>query len=62
MFFLYSLKSKSCVVKNQKIKVFEEFPDVTLLIAAYNEEAVITNKMNNSHELSYPEGRLKIVG
>ncbi|MPL96845.1 hypothetical protein SDC9_43029 [bioreactor metagenome] len=59
---LVLVKTKELFVsKNQKIKVFEEFPDVTLLIAAYNEEAVITNKMKNSHELSYPEGRLKIV-
>ncbi|WRQ32421.1 glycosyltransferase family 2 protein [Bacteroidales bacterium MB20-C3-3] len=60
LFILVKIK-ELFIVKNQNIRVSEEFPDVTLLIAAYNEEAVITKKMKNSHELSYPEGRLKIV-
>lgn len=38
-----------------------ELPQVTLLIAAYNEERVVESKMKNTHDLKYPEGRLKIV-
>lgn len=34
---------------------------VTLLIAAYNEEAVIAAKLRNSLALEYPRGRLQIV-
>ncbi|MFO7914164.1 MAG: glycosyltransferase family 2 protein [Candidatus Krumholzibacteriales bacterium] len=36
-------------------------PDITLLIAAYNEEDIIEEKILNSLELSYPEGLLTIA-
>lgn len=36
-------------------------PSVTLLIAAYNEEAVIAEKIKNSLELDYPRDRLQIL-
>jgi cellulose synthase/poly-beta-1,6-N-acetylglucosamine synthase-like glycosyltransferase len=36
-------------------------PLVTLLIAAYNEEAVIARKLDNSLELDYPRDRLQIL-
>ncbi len=36
-------------------------PEVTLLIAAYNEELVVKDKMANTRALRYPEGRLRIV-
>ncbi len=36
-------------------------PSVTLLIAAYNEEAVIANKIENSLELDYPKDKLQIL-
>jgi len=39
----------------------EEFPEVTLLIAAYNEEDYIDEKMSNCRALQYPEGRLHFV-
>lgn len=39
----------------------EKLPDVTLLIAAYNEEAVIEEKMKNTLELEYPPEQFKIV-
>ena len=38
-----------------------EWPEVTLLIAAYNEEAVVKEKMENSLSLEAPPGKLKIV-
>lgn len=38
-----------------------EWPEVTLLICAYNEEDVIADKMKNCRALQYPEGKLKIV-
>lgn len=38
----------------------EEAPEVTLLIAAYNEELVVHEKMKNSLALYYPEKKLKI--
>lgn len=39
----------------------EDFPEVTLLIAAYNEELVVDEKMSNTHNLNYPKGKLSIV-
>jgi cellulose synthase/poly-beta-1,6-N-acetylglucosamine synthase-like glycosyltransferase len=36
-------------------------PAVTLLIPAYNEARVVIEKVNNSLELNYPPGKLKIV-
>ncbi len=38
-----------------------ELPKVTLLISAYNEEAVIKDKLQNSLELEYPRDRLDIL-
>lgn len=37
------------------------FPTVSLVIAAYNEEAVIREKLENSLALDYPQDRLEIV-
>lgn len=37
----------------------EELPEVTLLVAAYNEEEVVDEKMRNSLALDYPKGKLK---
>lgn len=39
----------------------EALPKVTLLISAYNEEAVIEEKLRNSLELDYPREKLEIV-
>lgn len=36
-------------------------PEVTLMIAAYNEESVVREKMENTFALDYPEEKLKIV-
>ena len=38
-----------------------ELPEVTLIVAAHNEEAVIESKIRNSLALDYPPGRLHVV-
>lgn len=38
-----------------------DFPYVSLLIAAYNEEKIVDEKMSNCFELGYPKDKLKIV-
>ncbi|MBT3759513.1 MAG: glycosyltransferase [Candidatus Marinimicrobia bacterium] len=38
-----------------------EFPSVTLIITAYNEETHIVNKLKNSLELDYPPKKLQII-
>ncbi len=39
----------------------ERLPRVTLLISAYNEDAVIREKLENAISLDYPSGRLEII-
>lgn len=39
----------------------DDFPEATLLIAAYNEELIISEKMANTTMLDYPKGKLKVV-
>lgn len=38
-----------------------EWPRATLIISAYNEKTVIAEKLRNSLELDYPQGRLEII-
>ena len=40
---------------------FSEVPEVTLLIAAYNEESIIEAKMANCRQLDYPQDKLRIL-
>ena len=46
-----------------KPKVFEstDMPEVTLLIAAYNEESIVHEKMKNTLSLNYPKDKLHVV-
>lgn len=55
------VKIKEVFVKPQKIEELKNFPEVTLLIAAFNEESVVHEKMENSLRLNYPKDKLKIV-
>ncbi|HKJ39873.1 MAG TPA: glycosyltransferase family 2 protein [Anaerolineales bacterium] len=47
--------------KPQSIKYSNLEPSITLLITAYNEEAVIYNKIENSLALEYPKNKLQIL-
>lgn len=57
---LFLVKIKELLYPDKSVLV-AEFPDVTLLIAAYNEEDVIVEKMNNIALLDYPKDKLDIV-
>lgn len=58
---LYVLvKIKRFFKKNQKPDTEIDYPSMTLVIAAFNEEAVVAEKMKNCDQLEYPEGKLKI--
>lgn len=39
----------------------EEWPPVSLVIAAHNEEAVIEERLLNALEMNYPPGRIEVV-
>lgn len=45
----------------RKKKNNDYFPEVTLLIAAYNEKDILQSKLNNTHELTYPKDKLKVL-
>lgn len=53
----------SLFYKNKKIDNYQEdqWPTVSLLIAAYNEEEAIAMKLENSLQLDYPKDKLEIV-
>ena len=38
-----------------------EWPSVSLIISAYNEDAVLEQKINNSLAIDYPEEKLNII-
>ena len=46
---------------NRLVQKKENFPSVTLLICAYNEEQIIEEKIKNSINLDYPPDKLRIV-
>lgn len=47
--------------RTQENDLPSELPTVSLVIAAYNEEGIIAEKIENSLELNYPSERLEIV-
>lgn len=59
---LYILvRIKELFVKPKVYSLPEPLPEVTLFIAAYNEESIVHEKMVNCRELSYPKDKLKIT-
>lgn len=49
------------LVQRPKFTLTENLPKVSLIIAAYNEEKVIENRIKNCLELTYPKGHLEII-
>ncbi|SEG20458.1 glycosyltransferase family 2 protein [Parabacteroides chinchillae] len=47
--------------KSDSFQAPEILPEVTLFIAAYNEEDIIRDKMMNCQALAYPKDKLKII-
>ncbi len=56
-----AVKIKERFSRPETYPMKEEFPDVTLLIAAYNEEDIIAQKMENCRALKYPQDKLHLV-
>lgn len=55
------IKIKTSIHTPPSISPFTELPEITLLIAAYNEESIIEAKMSNCRQLDYPEEHLHIL-
>jgi cellulose synthase/poly-beta-1,6-N-acetylglucosamine synthase-like glycosyltransferase len=49
------------MIRNRRVRKAPIMPSVSLIIAAYNEEAGITKKLENSLELDYPSDQLEII-
>ncbi|MEG1649809.1 MAG: glycosyltransferase family 2 protein, partial [Rikenellaceae bacterium] len=61
MLLYFLVKIKELVKGKHMLSLPNDLPEVTLLIAAYNEQDIIAAKMNNTLSLDYPPTRLKIV-
>jgi biofilm PGA synthesis N-glycosyltransferase PgaC len=61
-FLLFLLvKIKKVFIKPFLFKSGTLLPSVTVLVAAYNEEDLIVEKINNTLELNYPEDKIQII-
>jgi cellulose synthase/poly-beta-1,6-N-acetylglucosamine synthase-like glycosyltransferase len=61
-FILMLLGGIKRLIPRKKIVAADVYePEVTLLVAAYNEKTCIENKIANSLELDYPKDKLKLV-
>lgn len=61
MFLYIAIKIKAFLKKEKHYPPFSELPEVTLVIAAYNEEDIVDLKMKNCKALKYPPGRLHFL-
>lgn len=52
---------KEVFQSKEKNKPLEEWPAVTMVIAAYNEKEILKGKIENSKALDYPKEKLKIL-
>src|SRR3989338_7900070 len=55
------LKLLAKIFKPHKPVLTEYLPDVSIIIAAYNEEMVIEDRIRNCLQLDYPEQKLEII-
>jgi cellulose synthase/poly-beta-1,6-N-acetylglucosamine synthase-like glycosyltransferase len=58
LYFL--VKIKKIIFGNKQKPVMVDFPEITLVITAYNEESVVEEKMQNCRDLKYPDNKLTI--
>jgi cellulose synthase/poly-beta-1,6-N-acetylglucosamine synthase-like glycosyltransferase len=61
MIIYLMVKIKELFFRKSPVEFVDGWPRVTLLIAAYNEEEIIEQKMLNTNSLLYPSDRLDIV-
>ncbi|MFD0749427.1 glycosyltransferase family 2 protein [Mucilaginibacter calamicampi] len=57
----FIIKIKRAVKGKPVLPAADNLPTCTLIVAAYNEEIFIAEKIKNSLELNYPEGKLQLI-
>ena len=57
----FIIKIKRAIKGKPTPPAADNLPTCTLIVAAYNEEIFIAEKIKNSLELDYPEGKLKLI-
>src|ERR1700761_5219037 len=57
----FIIKIKRSIKGKPVIPVADNLPECTLVVAAYNEELFIENKIADSLKLNYPEGKLRLL-
>lgn len=57
----FIIKIKRAFKGKPALPAADNLPTCTLIVAAYNEEIFIAEKIKNSLELNYPEGKLKLI-
>ncbi|HQT23449.1 MAG: glycosyl transferase [Sphingobacteriales bacterium 17-39-43] len=63
-FILYLILLIRRIIKGKRPEIFydwDDLPTCTLLIAAYNEENFISEKIRNTLALEYPDGKLEVI-
>lgn len=61
LFVLVWIKERLIFKPEAALQKELEFPEISLLIPAYNEESVVQSKMENTLKLNYPDQKLKIL-
>lgn len=59
--FLLKILAKLFNANRNLLETTEDWPSVTFIISAYNEEQFIEQKLKNAIELDYPQDRLEIM-
>ncbi len=55
------VKLKQIFVKQEEFEPYDNYPEITLLVTAYNEKEYVQKKVENSLELDYPTQKLKFL-
>lgn len=61
LYLLVKIKEAFCKKTNFSIPADKDLPEVTLLVAAYNEESVVKEKMENTLAIDYPKDKFKLM-
>ena len=65
MFYIYlgypAIVFLFAIIRNRKVRKGSCELDMTILIAAYNEEVSIENTLKNKLELDYPREKLEVI-